>query len=121
MSDHVLRIRRADVVVESPSQTAIRFFTQDRSSTGSRSYDAYVMSGESPAHRITAQDVRAINATMGARSPRSDWARLIKRGDLPQLESIGRDIDLISMLTEGAVNQGPHVVQVVDDEHPPAR
>ncbi len=94
MNDQALRIRRADVVVESPRETAVRFFTEDRSSTGSRSYDAYVMSGGSPAHRITAQDVLAINTTMGARSPRSDWARLIKRGDLPQLEAISRDIDL---------------------------
>src|SRR5260370_20958649 len=52
------------------------------------------MNGGSPANRITVEDVRAINTTMGARSPRSDWARLIKRGDLHQLEAIGRDIDL---------------------------
>lgn len=89
-----MRIRRADVVVENPLETAVKFFTEDRSSTGSRSYDAYVMNGESPAQKITAQDVRAINTTMGARSPLTDWSRLIKRGDLPQLKAVGRDLDL---------------------------
>ncbi|HXN91778.1 MAG TPA: DUF6308 family protein [Candidatus Sulfotelmatobacter sp.] len=89
-----IRLRRADVIVEAPWKTAVKFFTENPSSLGPQSYDAYVMAGGSPPDSITEDDVRAINVTMGARSPHSDWTKLIKRGDLPELKALGRSIDL---------------------------
>jgi hypothetical protein len=71
-----------------------RFFTRDRSSAGARSYDAYVIGGASPPNRVIEADVSAINVTMGARSPHTDWNTLIKRGELPQLRALRRDLDL---------------------------
>lgn len=92
--DGPIRLRRADVIVETPWKTALKFFTENSSSIGSRSYDAYVMAGRSPANRVTEADVRAINVTMGARSPHVDWAKLIKRGDLSELKSLNQNLDL---------------------------
>lgn len=92
--DGPIRLRRADVIVESPWKTALKFFTENSSSLGSGSYDAYVMAGGSPANSVTEADVRAINVTMGARSPRADWAKLIKRGDLPELKALSQNLDL---------------------------
>jgi hypothetical protein len=92
--DAPLRFHRSDVIVDSPWKTALKFFTEDRSSVGSGSYDAYVMTGGSPPNRITEADVRAINVTMGARSPLADWKSLIERNDLSQLKVISANVDL---------------------------
>jgi hypothetical protein len=89
-----IRLRRADVIVDTPWKTALKFFTENSSSLGPGSYDAYVMAGRSPANKITEDDVRAINVTMGARSPHADWAKLIKRGDLSELKALSQSIDL---------------------------
>jgi hypothetical protein len=45
---------------------------------------------------VTEADVSAINVTMGARSPHIDWADLIKRGDLPELIALGKNLDLFT-------------------------
>ena len=89
-----LRFRRPDLIVEDPWKTALKFFTENSSSIGTRSYDTYVIEGASPPDKLTDADVSAINKTMGARSPHGDWANLIKRGDLPELAAIGRNLDL---------------------------
>src|SRR5437879_5330039 len=89
-----LQIRRPDLIAQHPWATVERFFTRDRSSAGPRSYDAYVIAGGSPPNRVIEADVSAINVTMGARSPHRDWNTLIKRGDLPQLKALRKDLDL---------------------------
>jgi Family of unknown function (DUF6308) len=67
---------------------------ENPSSTGLRSFDAYITGGTSPRNRIVDADVSAINVTMGARSPHGDWADLIRRGDLPELAALGSNLDL---------------------------
>lgn len=89
-----LQIHRPDLIVQHPWATVERFFSRDRSSAGPRSYDAYVIGGASPPNRVIDADVSAINVTMGARSPHRDWNTLIKRGDLPELRALRRDLDL---------------------------
>jgi Family of unknown function (DUF6308) len=67
---------------------------ENPSSTGLRSYDAYITSGTSPQNQIVDADVSAINVTMGARSPHGDWADIIRRGDLPELAALSPNLDL---------------------------
>jgi hypothetical protein len=89
-----LRIRRPDLIVEEPWQTALKFFTENSSSIGTRSYDTYVTDGASPPNRVVDSDVSAINVTMGARSPHRDWADLIERGHLSELAALSTNLDL---------------------------
>lgn len=89
-----LRFRRPDLLVDDPLELALRFFSEDRSSAGSSSYDVYVAESGSPANRIIPEDVRAINATMRARSPLRDWKEIISRGDLPELAAVDVSWDL---------------------------
>lgn len=89
-----LRIRRPDLVVDDPWATALKFFTENSSSIGTRSYDTYVTEGASPPNKVTDADVSAINVTMGARSPHKDWAELIERGHLRELAALGTNLDL---------------------------
>ncbi len=63
---------------------------------GDRSYDSYIASGSSPLNRITLEDVVAINTTMGARSPHTDWTEVISRRVLPELRAIDVKWDLFS-------------------------
>src|SRR5438445_11131907 len=83
-----LQIRRPDLIAQHPWATVERFFTRDRSSAGPRSSDAYA--GGSPPSRVIEAGVSAINVTMGARSPHSDWNTIIKRGDIPHLKALGK-------------------------------
>jgi hypothetical protein len=77
-----LRIRRPDLVVDDPWGLILKFVTADRR------YDSYIASGASPRNRIVLEDVVAINTTMGARSPHSDWDAVIGRGVLSELKAI---------------------------------
>ncbi|HEV2033761.1 MAG TPA: DUF6308 family protein [Candidatus Dormibacteraeota bacterium] len=95
-----LRIRRPDLVVDDPWELIHSFINEDRSSIGERSYDSYIASGTSPLNRIVLADVVAINTTMGARSPHSDWAAVIRRGVLTELKAIDVKWDLFSTPNE---------------------
>lgn len=92
----LLRIRRPDLVVDDPWELIHTFVKEDRSSMGERSYDSYIASGTSPLNRIVLADVVAINTTMGARSPHSDWATVIRRGVLTELKAIDLRWDLFT-------------------------
>src|SRR5207247_4833557 len=87
-----LRLRRADLIVRDPWPTVMRFFVEDPSSKGVRSYDAYVIGGSSPPNEVVDADVTAINVTMGARSPHEDWAALISRGVIPELVALSKGL-----------------------------
>lgn len=93
-SNRTLRLRRPDLIVRDPWPTVLRFFTEDSSSKGVRSYDAYVIRGGSPPNRVIDADVSAINVTLGARSPHADWAAVIQRGNLVVLRALPLDLDL---------------------------
>lgn len=88
-----LRLRRPDLVVDDPLGLVLRFFTEDPSSVGTTSYDAYIAAASAP-NRVVDEDVVAINSTMAARSPHKDWADLIGRGDLEELTAVDREWDL---------------------------
>ena len=90
----VLRLRRPDLPVDDRWGLVRRFFSQDVSSGRPGSYDSYIESGTSPTNRIVAEDVIIINTFMSARSPHSDWAELIARGDVPELAAISPSWDL---------------------------
>lgn len=91
-----LRIHPAPLIIDDPWQRVERFFTLDES----RKYDAYIASGVSPLNRIVDDDVTAINTSMRARSPHSDWSRVIRRRELAELAAIDRDADLFGMEQE---------------------
>lgn len=94
--NQTLRIRRPDLVVDDPWELIHTFVNEDRSSRVEQSYDSYIASGTSPLNRIVLADVVAINKTMGARSPHSDWAAVIRRGLLTELKAIDVKWDLFS-------------------------
>ena len=89
-----LRIRRPELLVENPLDLVLRFFSEDPSSAGPNSYDAYIGAGSSPANRIVLDDVKAINATMRARSPHADWSAIISREKLSELTALDQKWDL---------------------------
>jgi hypothetical protein len=91
-----LRIRRPDLIVDNPWRLILRFVTEDRSSMGVNSYDSYIAGGTSPLNRVVLEDVVAINTTMGARSPHTDWTAVIARGALPELKAIDVMWDVFS-------------------------
>ena len=111
-----LRIRRPDLVVDDPWELIHTFVQEDRSSMGERSYDSYIASGASPVNRIVLADVVAINSTMGARSPHSDWATVIRRGVLTELKAIDVRWDLFSTPDEIWVRRpiGDRVAALLD-------
>jgi hypothetical protein len=88
-----LSLRPALLVIDDPWEQVKTFFAMD----GSIKYDSYIASGVSPTNRIIEDDVTAINTSMSARSPHKDWARLIERGDLPELEAVDPSWDLIAL------------------------
>ncbi len=88
-----LRLRRPDLVVDDPLNLVVRFFAEDPSSVGSKSYDAYT-AGASALNRVVDEDIVAINRTMSARSSHKDSADLIDRGDMAELAAVERDWDL---------------------------
>jgi hypothetical protein len=92
-------------VVDDPLELVLRFVTEDRSSMGERSYDSYIASGASPRNRIILEDVVAINTTMGARSPHSDWASVIARGVLRELKAVDVAWDVFSTPDEVWLDQ----------------
>src|ERR1700730_6726734 len=83
-----VRIHRPDLVVEDPWDLVRQFFSLDRSSIASSSYDGYISAGKSPRDRIVVADVVAINTTMSALSPHTDWRGLTARGRLPELAAV---------------------------------
>jgi hypothetical protein len=111
-----LRIRRPDLVVDDPWDLILRFVTADRSSIGAESYDSYIAGGESPLNRIVLEDVVAINTTMGARSPHTDWATVIRRGLLPELKVIDATWDVFTTPDKVWANQpiGERVAALLD-------
>lgn len=88
-----LRLRRPDLVVDDPLDLALRFFAEDPSSVGTKSYDAYIVGAPAP-NRVVDEDIAVINSTMSARSSHKHWADLISRGDLAELVAVERDWDL---------------------------
>ena len=104
-----LLIPRPGLVVADPFARALQFFSTDISSVGTRSYDSYVMAGTSPTNRIVIADITAINSTMRARSPHSDWATLMTRGNLPPLAGLSTELDLF--LTSEAAWKAHRVVE----------
>ena len=89
-----LRIRRPELLVEDSLKLVLWFFSEDSSSAGPNSYDAYIAAGSSPGNRIVLDDVRAINSTMRARSLHADWGAIISRGKLSELAAISQEWDL---------------------------
>lgn len=94
-----LHLRRPELVVDDPVGTVTRFFAEDPSSAGPRSYDAYVTSGRSPANRIVSDDITAINTTMRARSSHADWELILARPSLPELAAVQSDWDIFETST----------------------
>jgi len=93
------------LLVEDPLALVLRFFSEDPSSAGPHSYDAYVGAGASPTNRIVVDDVRAINAAMRARSPHADRGTIISRGKLSELAAIDQEWDLF-LMADGAWKSG---------------
>jgi hypothetical protein len=91
---NLVRLHRPDLVVDDPWELVRRFFSVDRSSIASTSYDGYIAAGKSPANRIVAEDIVAINTTMSARAPHADWAGLTAQKRLPALAAVDPSWDL---------------------------
>jgi hypothetical protein len=90
--------KRVDIVIQNAEILAEAFFTIDWSSVHPQSYDTWVLSGRSPANRIIADDITAINRTMGARSKVEAWAELTNMSDdIPELAVLDRSWDLFTM------------------------
>lgn len=88
------RLRRPDLTIDDPWNLVRGFFETNPSSVGTRPYDSYIASQQSPANRIVEEDVVAINTSMSARSPHAHWKALMARGDLPELEAVATEWDL---------------------------
>lgn len=76
------------------------FFLTDASSQGPLSYDAWILSGESPADRIVVNDLVAMNRTMRARTAHKWWSEFIgpdSPPSLPWLQAIGSSWDIFEM------------------------
>jgi hypothetical protein len=92
-------IRRIDdgpsIIIEDASSLAHAFFSSDPSSVGPKAYDQ--RAGRGDPNRITADDVRAINATMRARTPHTAWEALTSAGPLPWLAALDPSWDLVEL------------------------
>nr|WP_040668209.1 DUF6308 family protein [Nitrolancea hollandica] len=87
-----------DVVIKHADRLAKTFFLHDPSSAHRESYDTWVLSGHSPAHRLVTNDVHAINRTMAARSPLASWTQFTSASnDLPELAAVDSYWDLFTM------------------------
>src|SRR5919106_1815989 len=87
------------LVIEDAEGLALDFFSKDASSVGPKAYDA--RAGQGDPDRITADDVRAINATMRARARHSAWeAEFAGVEPLPWLAAISLNWDLIATDSE---------------------
>jgi hypothetical protein len=99
VEDLPIVIRRLDggpsLIVEDASSLADAFFSRDPSSTGPNSYDE--RAGHGDPHRITTDDIRAINQTMRARSPHTAWEALTSAGPLPWLGALDPSWDLVAL------------------------
>lgn len=102
-----LVIRRPDLVIDDPWGLVQEFFPLDPGSDGDRSYDEYSAAGTDP-NRVVDEDIRIVNAWMGARSAHADWVHLIARRDLEELAAIDTHWD--TFLTSDKVWKQDQVV-----------
>jgi hypothetical protein len=93
------------LILENADQLAILFFTRDASSVGKDPFDAHA--GVGALDSITDDDVRAINATMGARSPHEAWRPLTDAASLDFLQALDIGVDLLAM-TDHEWDIGPY-------------
>lgn len=100
--------RRAVELVHAEKVAAL-LFSFDPSSASPQSYDAWVIGGaRRQPNRFTADDLRAMNRTMAARSPHRAWEELLDR-DLPWLAALSLDWDLVLMPDDEWVKAEPVV------------
>jgi hypothetical protein len=85
------------LVIEGAQWLAETFFRRDPSAIGPSSYDAWIAATQrDPAllHRITDEDVTAVNRTMAARTGHGYWAPVIEKDSWSWLEAIDPAWDL---------------------------
>lgn len=84
-----------EVVIPNAERVAEGFFALDPSSRAPASFDAHALT--CTANRIDRRDLDALNGPMRARSPEGCWQELFDAGDLPFLQALPRDWDLVLM------------------------
>jgi hypothetical protein len=94
--------------IQYADEKAALFFVTDVSAVGGRSYDSWVVSAQNDRSRITDGDLTAINTSMRARSPRSNWSAFIQAIRHPWLDALDMDWDLVSMSPDRWDSRGVH-------------
>lgn len=83
--------------IQFADEKAALFFITDLSAVGAASYDTWVHSAANVKNAFTAGDLRAVNTTMRARTAAKHWVQFTTGEDLPWLEALGEEWDLIEM------------------------